>query len=664
MTPLNILKAAKPALVCLDFETGIVGGEGSVEFFREDFRILSSAVAWQGGGVFILGEEDTLAVLEELAATQAKIVVHNLSFEYGVCLYRSKVAEKLNWYVDTMRLLQVSDGGGPKSGPISGYSLEKGVARWLPTQFHNHKKKFHDHLKDQGIKNVGGNLHLLPPDMLAEYNTLDAEVTLRLAQTLLQFCTEVKYDFRLDHQLFIVISKLVAQGKGLGVKVNIPLAQQGLLDVTAALHTLDANFQLRFAKEIAAIEITLLATHVGKYKSEKRRLTAAAESDLCRFNITSTKHKQMLFIGQLGLAPKFLTAKGAPTFSSKLIAQWGEGGMLLKERGSLLITITQIKKLIEKAAHTGRFHPDLAVVRTNTGRLAGAGGLNVQGLARRDKRLMGAMVADPDHTLVSIDLSAGEPTIITHFTNDYYYRQATFGMVGKAPYYDEAGVLLIDDIYLMGMSVSPLGKTKLRSVFSETFTTPRGESLTASEQWVRDPDVVKVRLKNERAFHKVLILGIGYEMGPKKMVQAALQAGHILGIKDAKAFHQAYWDLFKNVRTFGRMKQIQFERDGVLINPFGFRLLPDKPHKCLNYFIQSSINGVMNILCGKYFVIYPAAKLLTIIHDEILINVPTAALETARTEFDRCVDSLNEDLGWSVKIRCGWKEGKDLYEAK
>ena len=292
--------------------------------------------------------------------------------------------------------------------------------------------------------------------------------------------------------------------------------------------------------------------------------------------------------------------------------------------------------------------------------------LNVQGLSRRLRPLMTTLVARPGHTFVSVDLSSGEPTVTTHFSQDKYYFAATFGMVGKAPYYDAQGVLMIDDIYLMGMSVSPMGKDLMREVSTRTFTAKDGKTpLSFAEKWLEDKEYIqKSVLAVERPFHKILILGLGYSMGPKHMVEAAYKAGYELSLADAKAFFEAYWKLFSGVKTLGKSLQARFKRLGYLVNPFGYRLVPDKDYKALNYFIQSSVSGVMNVLCAKFFAIAPYARFVTIIHDELITEVPDDKLEEVRIAMDKAVDSLNNDLKWSVNIRTGWAVGKSLYEAK
>lgn len=286
--------------------------------------------------------------------------------------------------------------------------------------------------------------------------------------------------------------------------------------------------------------------------------------------------------------------------------------------------------------------------------------LNVQGLARRDVGLMSAIIPNTGNIVVSCDLSAGEPTCTTHYSQDKNYYDATFGMVGKDPFYSQDGVLKIDDVYLTVMSVSPIGAKVLKDVVHNTY-----DGASFAEMWRKDPEFfTKKLLKRERQLHKILTLGLSYSMGPRKLVKSAYDAGHVLPLSTAKQFYDAHWQLFSGVQSFGKRLEAAFKQHGYLVNDFGYRLIPDADYKCLNYFIQSSVSGIMHVLCEKFFSLCDFADFITIIHDEVIMEVPENRLAEAKEIMKRAEHSLNTDLGWSVRIRVGWAEGKNWYEAK
>jgi hypothetical protein len=271
---------------------------------------------------------------------------------------------------------------------------------------------------------------------------------------------------------------------------------------------------------------------------------------------------------------------------------------------------------------------------------------------------MRCILPDPEYVTVSMDLAAGEPTVTAHFSGDKNYRYATIDGIGKAPFYD-GPVLMIDDIYLMVASVSPLG----RDVIWDTYHNYCFGDRTFVEQWLTDPEVVKTHLKKLRQFHKILCLGIGYSMGPRKCCKTAYENGFDLDFPTSKAFHRAYWRLFSGVKRLSDRLAQQVELEGCIVNPFGYRLTPE-PRKAFNYFIQSSVSGIMHVFVAKLMATAPYAKFVTVIHDELVAECPVDRLDDFRRAKDVATDSLNEDLGWSVNIRTGFVAGGSWYEAK
>jgi DNA polymerase I-like protein with 3'-5' exonuclease and polymerase domains len=284
--------------------------------------------------------------------------------------------------------------------------------------------------------------------------------------------------------------------------------------------------------------------------------------------------------------------------------------------------------------------------------------LNIQGLARRDRELMSCIRPDPGYVTVSIDLSAGEPTVTAHFSQDPNYRYATFEGVGKRPEYRN-GILMVDDLYVMTRSVSPLSRT----VQLAEFNNKRFNDRTWADQWLTDSEVIKKSIKVDRDLHKMLALALGYGMGPRKMVKQCYDKGHEMPFPVAKAFFNSYWQLFAGVRRFADRLALQIKKKGYIVNPFGYRLTPP-PQKAFNFFIQSSVSGIMHVFNAKLFALAPYARFISVIHDELICDVPIDMLDKFRKAKEDATQSLNEDLRWSVAVRTGFAPGSNWYEAK
>lgn len=283
--------------------------------------------------------------------------------------------------------------------------------------------------------------------------------------------------------------------------------------------------------------------------------------------------------------------------------------------------------------------------------------LNVQGLARREPLLQRCFPAPQVGVYVSIDLAAGEPSCTTHFSQDANYRYATFDGLGKHPFYRD-DVLMIGDIYLMAASINPLHASVMRDAFDRPW--PAG---SFADQWLADEEVIKKALKAPRAFNKMAALGFSYGMGAKKFVKQAYDQGFNIDLRSAKELHYNYWQLFSDVKRFAQRLAKQREMDGYIVNPFGYRSVAE-PHKAFNAFIQSSVSGIMHVYLMKLAAVAPYMKLITVIHDELLCEIPKVSVEQFRKDSQAATDSLNDDLKWSVNIRTGFAVGHDFYEAK
>jgi hypothetical protein len=385
----------QPKVISYDLETCLETGLPSTEFHRPNFRLKSAAFSWRTEddtikSVVKWGEDEIRAFLKRIRDIGATVIVHNYAFEYGCTLQRLPEFADLPM-VDTMRLLQNADNGGyvfktreewsideelayletgEEPDVPTGLSLGAGAKRWLPTEFHDHKGPYHSLIRERGGKtgHEGARLDLLTPDELARYNAADAEVTLRLYECLTEKFRAEGYDWTLDHKLYQSTARLVSQAKIRGVRVDRDRLKAHCEAKQAELDRIAADFRKRFSVEIEAIESDMVESRLAQYKTERGRAAAKVEAT---FNPRSTHQLAKLFVGKLGMAPKFLTAKGAPSFSSKFLKQWGDGGLILKKQRTVLLELKQGEALYALSAETGRWAIDIKVASTKSGRLSG-----------------------------------------------------------------------------------------------------------------------------------------------------------------------------------------------------------------------------------------------------------------------------------------------------
>lgn len=685
----------QPSIIFIDFETT------GLNFWESDFRTISCAFTWTSDNGrtatrYLVGEDDIRDQLKIIQDAGIVLGAHNASYELGVLIHRFPSFDHTLLQIDTMRLVQVYDNGGKDVQTIqalsledelamlqgelkvkTGLSLESAASRLLPKDCHNHKQPYYKWLRENaGVKKgtEGANLHLLPDDQLESYNVMDTILTLMLYQVTTHHFEGIKYDWTYDHKLHITACERIVRAKSRGIKVLRDELACNIKTVEAETSSIKAEFLDKYQREIYYIEQGRWESWVQKLKTEKGRAQRADKPmpDDLRFKTTSTSQLSDLFVGVLGVKPTFFTKESKasraarkanpdkapftpkPSMKSVHLSSYGEGGEMLSGYKKRLLVLKQEQKLLEMSSKGGYWHHDLKACGTKTGRYSGGGGLNIQGLARREAGLMGVIVPREGNSFVSIDLAAGEPSVIAHYSKDKLYNAATFGMVGKQPYWDN-GILMIDDIYLMFASVSPLSSKQVKQVWDGGLFS----------DWLTNPDLAKDKLKKVRALHKTIFLAKVYGQKAQGTVNFVADQGFSLDIQTSKEMHHAVWfTLFPAVRVLGERLEVQFKRQGYLVNEFGYRMVPERDTLCLNYLIQSSVSGIIKLFDDFIQREAPKATWVTCIHDEQIWEVPTERVEDFKACVERATVKLNQHLGWSVEIRTGFKPGLSLYEAK
>jgi hypothetical protein len=400
----------RPEYMVADYETEL-GGRGSTEFWHPGFRVSSAAFSWvaEDGSIrseFVKGETAVEYFLERCIRDQIGLVAHNAQFEIGVteCRFPS-VAAGVVWLADTMRLVQNYDNGGDAFAlalPVSldeqldaveagddpdepeyigGLGLVNSVRRILNEP--DHKAEAYAWIRENVSEcrpgREGQFLTALPHSVLVRYNVGDTEATLRLFRFLTRRFQDCGYDWRLDHALYMSSVRRIVEAKIRGVRVDRGALASYAEQVRQEIEAIGCDFCTRFAEPIRAVERDRLLNEVRKRKTlrGRRRFVRRVRGrngtayDAVRFNVGSNKQLEALFVAQMGMEPRFRTDKGAPSFRSAVLGQWGEGGETLKKRRKRLLVLKQCEALLELSAHDGRWHLDLRAAGTATGRFSG-----------------------------------------------------------------------------------------------------------------------------------------------------------------------------------------------------------------------------------------------------------------------------------------------------
>lgn len=696
-----------PKLISIDYETLELNpdgsSQGSLEAYKDNFRIDSIACTWYNKtgemvSYFCQGEEKVVRVLRLLSRLQIPLVAHNIAYEMLVSACRVPNLS-LNWYCCTMRLSQLWDGGGDKFAVewvlpddykdategeekeepelkkelTGGLGLVKCLKRILPEDYIDHKKEAHQWIRANVEEckkgKEGGFLSKLPTDILKRYNIADTENTLKLYDYLIKEYAAENFDWRVDHTIWLNSARRINDAHIHGILVDRTSADSYRREILGEMKAIEEKFLTKLATDIKKVERIRLLNRIRKLKKLKgrkafiKRYRSGNEKSVkdVKFNVGSGTQLVQLFIDVQKKEIVFETPKGAPSTKSSHLYTYGEGGELLAARKKRQLVLKQVERLLEKSEYDGRWHLNLRACGTVTGRFAGTGGLNVQALARRDEKLMRCLIPDEGYTFVSRDMSAGEPTIITHFTEDPYYKYFCFDGVGKSPHYD-SGILMIDDIYLAYASVCPMFSKDIRRAFD----TGDFNGNTFVDAWNKDPESVKNHkaIKALRKNSKWITLAFGYGLGPKTLQKKAIEAGMKVTFGQCKEAFKAYWHLFKGIKRYSERIEKHVEQHGHFVNNFGYRFKPQELRKSFNGFIQSSVSGLFHWEGVLVETEAPYAKYVSTIHDEEINMVPIDKVEEFKEAQNKIVKQMNDSLKWSVDLRFGFSVGKDLYDAK
>lgn len=396
--------------VAFDFETVKLLPDGSKvaspDFWHPDFRVDSCAFTWRDGdrlrSLFIQGEDAVGEQLKKYAAAGDGMVCHNLGFEYGVMICRYPTIN-FDSYIDTMRLVQLYDGGGGsddfewvvieeevlepsdrppmKRLPLQGLGLAKSARRILGLAV-DPKDEAHSWIMDNVPEckkktKAGSYLHLLPPDILERYNIADTENTLLLYEHTTNKFRREGYDWTMDHAFYVNTSKRVAEAKVRGVPIDRGQLERYRLELQKKIADIGAKFRQQFESQILELEKEWDIAWIHKPKSYRGRCVRFIKwhdgEYRSTFNVGSNHQLRALFEDKLGIKPKFFTDKGSPSFKSSVLSQWGDGGEIIKARRKLLLVLQQTEALLGLSEDDGSWHLGLKVASTATGRMAGGG---------------------------------------------------------------------------------------------------------------------------------------------------------------------------------------------------------------------------------------------------------------------------------------------------
>ena len=430
----------------------------------------------------------------------------------------------------------------------------------------------YDDVTGRGAKRIG--FEQVSVEQAGEYAAEDADITLQLHQAL---HPRIAADQKLNH--------IYADIEMPAMPVLYAMERNGVL--------IDGKLLAELSAEFGAKMIDI----------EKRAHEQAGQP----FNLSSPKQIQEILFDKQGLKPVKKTPGGAPSTDEESLAELALDHplpkLILEYRGLAKLKLTYTDKLpLMVNRNTGRVHTSYGQATAVTGRLASTDP-NLQNIPIRTaegRRIREAFVAPPGSSIVSADYSQIELRIMAHISRDESLLKAF-----------AAG----EDIH----------------------------RATAAEIFGLTPQTVD---NEQRRYAKVINFGLIYGM-------SAFGLARQLDIERSAAqqYMDRYFQRYPGVAEYMRVTREQAREQGYVETVFGRRLwLPEirgsnaarrqgAERAAINAPMQGTAADLIKLAMTavQHWLVEEklASKMIMQVHDELVLEVPDAELETIKAGLAR-----------------------------
>ena len=233
----------------------------------------------------------------------------------------------------------------------------------------------------------------IPLEQAAEYAAEDADVTMKLHQSLWQQVEQIEAIKQLYQQIELPLIEVLSH-----------IERNGVL--------IDHNSLLQQSEQIAS-RLTALEQQVHQQAGEQ-------------FNLSSTKQLQEILFDKLALPIIAKTPKGAPSTNEDVLEELAQQGhlvpkLIMEHRGLAKLKSTYTDKLPQMInGKTGRVHTSYHQAGTTTGRLSSSDP-NLQNIPIKNeqgRQIRQAFIAPEGYKIIAADYSQIELRIMAHLSQD------------------------------------------------------------------------------------------------------------------------------------------------------------------------------------------------------------------------------------------------------
>jgi DNA polymerase-1 len=561
-------------------------------------KLVGISLAWEPRqGIYLPVAHNYLGVPDQLPLETIREVLGPLIADPAV----AKVGQNLKYDGHVLRRYGM---------PVVGWSLDTMVAAFLlePDRqtfnmdslaafYLGHETIKYTSLVGTGAKQI--TLDQVDVDQVTRYAAEDADVTLRLADLLGPKLREAGVE-EVWRSIDGPILPILARMEAAGIKVDV-----------GALRSLSKEMD-------------------GLLEQERQSIHALAGGP---FNVDSPKQLREILFGALGLKPGKKTAKSGEysTDAATLedLAEHHEiARRLLSYRELAKLKGTYVDTLPDLVnPETGRVHTSYHPTGAATGRLSSSDP-NLQNIPARTAvglRIRSAFVPEPGWRFLASDYSQVELRVLAHLCGDAGL-QAAF----------RAG----EDIH----------------------------RVTAARVFGVAPESVTDEMRRRA---KAVNFGILYGMS-----EARLARDQGMSRADAHAFIQAYFERFSSVKAYIEGVRAEAMREGHVRTMFGrvrwFPVLKQRAHRgeieqalraAVNTTIQGTAADLMKLAMQRVDRVLSegrfAARMLLQVHDELLLEVPEAEIDSVRDRVREAMELVHPmavPLSVDQTIGADWRD--------
>jgi len=308
---------------------------------------------------------------------------------------RAKVGQNLKYDMSILARSGIAMRGIAHDTMLESYVLDSTGTRHdmdsLAKKYLDHDTIHFEHIAGSGSRQL--TFDQIPLDTAGTYAAEDADVTLRLHQTLWPKVQTIPSLATLYREIEMPLVPVLSRMERNGVRIDAELLAQESRELAERIHVLEQT----------------------AYGQAGRR-----------FNMGSPKQIGEIFFDELGLPMLARTPKGAPSTSEAVLQQLAEQGFelprtIVEHRGLSKLKSTYTDKLpLMVNPATGRVHTSYHQAVAATGRLSSSDP-NLQNIPIRSeegRRIRQAFVPAPGHRLVAADYSQIELRIMAHLSGD------------------------------------------------------------------------------------------------------------------------------------------------------------------------------------------------------------------------------------------------------